>query len=61
MNLTDIGQLVHARREVLGLSQARLARLGEAPLSLIVAGLAEVVERTHTSPKTLWKHLAAWA
>jgi transcriptional regulator with XRE-family HTH domain len=28
MNLADIGQLVQARREGLGLSQARLARLG---------------------------------
>lgn len=28
MNLADIGQLVSARREALGLSQARLARLG---------------------------------
>lgn len=149
MNLTDIGHLVQARREALGLSQARLARLAglsratinqlengnlvdlgaaklmalldllgmdlaaqprepsthalallsqtasvsykqalppgdladalvdgalpsalvpqvatlldEAPLPLIVAGVAEVAERTHTPPKTLWKHLAAWA
>ncbi len=149
MNLVDIGQLVQARREALGLSQARLARLAglsratinqlengslvdlgaaklltllnllgldlaaqprppqahalallsqtasvsyrqallpsaladalvagdlppalvpqvatlldEAPLPLIVAGVAEVAERTHTPPKTLWKHLAAWA
>ena len=35
--------------------------LDEAPLSLIVAGVAEVAARTHTPPKTLWKHLAAWA
>jgi transcriptional regulator with XRE-family HTH domain len=149
MNLSDIGHLVQARREALGLSQARLARLAglsratinqlengslvdlgaaklmalldllgmdlaaqpraprkhalallsqtasvsykqalppgdladalvagalppalvpqvatlldEAPLPLIVAGVAEVAERTHTPPKTLWKHLAAWA
>ncbi len=149
MNLADIGQLVQARREALGLSQARLARLAglsratinqlengslvdlgaakllallnllgldlaaqpraphahalallsqtasvsyrqalqpgdladalvagtlppalvpqvatlldEAPLPLIVAGVAEVAERTHTPPKTLWKHLTAWA
>lgn len=33
----------------------------EAPLPLIVAGLAEVANRTHTPPKTLWKHLTAWA
>ena len=149
MNLADIGQLVQARREALGLSQARLARLAglsratinqlengslvdlgaakllallnllgldlaaqprapqthalamlsqtaivsyrqalqpgaladalvagtlppalvpqvatlldEAPLPLIVAGVEEVAERTHTPPKTLWKHLALWA
>jgi transcriptional regulator with XRE-family HTH domain len=149
MNLADIGQLVHSRREALGLSQARLARLAglsratinqlengnlvdlgaaklmmlldllgmdldarpraprpkafallsqtasvsykhalppgaladalvagtlppalvpqvatlldEAPLPLIVAGVAEVAQRTHTPPKTLWRHLAAWA
>ena len=149
MNLADMGQLVQARREVLGLSQARLARLSglsratinqlengtlvdlgthrllgllhvlgmdltaqtrtpstqalallsqtasvsyktslmpdalaqalvsgdlpdallpqvatlldEAPLPLIVSGLEEVAERTHTPPKTLWKHLTAWA
>lgn len=149
MNLADIGQLVQARREALGLSQARLARLAglsratinqlengslvdlgaakllallnllgldlaaqprarqahalallsqtasvsyrqalqpgaladalvagtlppalvpqvatlldEAPLPLIVAGVAEVAERTHTPPKALWKHLTAWA
>ncbi|MDQ7743217.1 helix-turn-helix transcriptional regulator [Hydrogenophaga pseudoflava] len=149
MNLADIGQLVQARREALGLSQARLARLAglsratinqlengslvdlgaakllallnllgldlaaqprasqahalallsqtasvsyrqalqpgaladalvagtlppalvpqvstlldEAPLPLIVAGVAEVAERTHTPPKRLWKHLTAWA
>ncbi len=35
--------------------------LDEAPLQLIVAGLEEVAERTHTPPKTLWKHLTAWA
>ena len=35
--------------------------LDEAPLPLIVAGVAEVAERTHTPPKTLWKHLTAWA
>ena len=149
MNLADIGQLVQARREALGLSQARLARLAglsratinqlengslvdlgaaklmalldllgmnlaaqprasraqalallsqtasvsykqalspgaladalvtgdlppalvpqvatlldEAPLPLIVASVAEVAERTQTPPKTLWKHLVAWA
>ncbi|MBX3611109.1 MAG: helix-turn-helix domain-containing protein [Hydrogenophaga sp.] len=149
MNLADIGQLVQARREALGLSQARLARLAglsratinqlengslvdlgaakllalltllgmdlaaqprapqaralallsqtasvsyrnalspgalavalvagdlppslvpqvatlldEAPLPLIVAGVVEVAERTHTPPKVLWKHLAQWA
>jgi transcriptional regulator with XRE-family HTH domain len=149
MNLADIGHLVQARREALGLSQARLARLAglsratinqlengslvdlgaaklmalldllgmdlaarprarrpralellsqtasvsyrnalppgaladalvagdlpptlvpqvatlldEAPLPLIVAGVAEVAQRTHTPPKTLWKHLAQWA
>ena len=149
MNLTDIGHLVQARREALGLSQARLARLGglsratinqlengslvdlgaaklmallnllgmdlaaqtrapraqalallsqtasvsyktalipealtralvdgtlpaalvpqvatlldEAPLPLIVASVEEVAQRTHTPPKTLWKHLTAWA
>ena len=149
MNLADIGQLVQARRDGLGLSQARLARLAglsratinqlengslvdlgaakllallnllgmdlaarprapqthaltllsqtasvsykhtlspsaladalvvgtlppalvpqvatlldEAPLALIVAGVAEVAERTHTPPKALWKHLTAWA
>lgn len=149
MNLADIGQLVQDRREALGLSQARLARLAglsratinqlengtlvdlgaaklmalldllgmdlatqpraprlhalallsqtasvsykhalpagaladalvagdlppelvpqvatlldEAPLPLIVAGVAEVAEHTQTPPKTLWKHLAAWA
>lgn len=149
MNLTDIGQITQARREALGLSQARLARLAglsratinqlengnlvdlgaaklmmlldllgmdldarpraprpkalallsqtasvsykhalppgaladalvagtlppalvpqvatlldEAPLPLIVAGVAEVAQRTHTPPKLLWKHLAAWA
>lgn len=149
MNLADIGQLVQARREALGLTQARLARLAglsratinqlengtlvdlgtakllvlldllgldlaaqprtprrralallsqtasvsyrhslepraladalatgelpatlipqvatlldEAPLPLIVAGVAEAAERTRTPPKTLWKHLATWA
>jgi transcriptional regulator with XRE-family HTH domain len=149
MNLADIGQLVQARREALGLSQARLARLGglsratvnqlengnlvdlgaaklmallnllgmdlaaqtrapraqalallsqtasvsyktaltpealtaalldgtlpaalvpqvatlldEAPLALIVAGVEEVAARTHTPPRTLWKHLTTWA
>lgn len=149
MNLADIGHLVQARREALGLSQARLARLGglsratinqlengslvdlgaaklmallnllgmdlaaqtrephtqalallgrtasvsyktalmpaalasalvdgalptalipqvatlldEAPLPLIVASVEEVAQRTHTPPKTLWKHLTAWA
>lgn len=149
MNLADIGHLVQARREALGLSQARLARLGglsratinqlengslvdlgaaklmallnllgmdlaaqiraprvralallsqtasvsyktalvpealaralvdgalpaalvpqvatlldEAPLSLIVASVEEVAARTHTPPKTMWKHLTAWA
>jgi transcriptional regulator with XRE-family HTH domain len=149
MNLADIGLLVQARREALGLSQARLAQMGglsratinqlengslvdlgaakliallnllgmdldaqtraprakalallsqtasvsyktallpealaralvdgalppalvaqvatlldEAPLPLIVAGVQEVAERTHTPPKTLWKHLTAWA
>lgn len=149
MNLADIGHLVQARREALGLSQARLALMGglsratinqlengslvdlgaaklmallnllgmdltaqsqapraralallsqtasvsyktallpealaralvdgalppalvpqvatlldEAPLPLIVAGVQEVAERTHTQPKTLWKHLTAWA
>lgn len=149
MNLADIGHLVQARREALGLSQARLARLGglsratinqlengslvdlgaaklmallnllgmdlaaqtrapraqalallsqtasvsyktalipealtralvdgtlpaalvpqvatlldEAPLQLIVASVEEVAQRTHTPPKTLWKHLTAWA
>ena len=149
MNLVDIGQLVQTRREALGLSQARLARLAglsratvnqlenghlvdlgaakllallnllglelatqprppqthalalltqtasvsykqalspgaladalvagqlppalvpqvatlldEAPLPLIVAGVAEVAERTQTPPKTLWKHLTTWA
>jgi transcriptional regulator with XRE-family HTH domain len=149
MNLTDIGQITQARREALGLSQARLARLAglsratinqlengnlvdlgaaklmmlldllgmdldarpraprpkalallsqtasvsykhalppgaladalvagtlppalvpqvatlldEAPLPLIVAGVAEVAQRTHTPPKLLWKHLATWA
>lgn len=149
MNLADIGHLVQARREALGLSQARLARLAglsratinqlengslvdlgatklmallsllgmdlaaqprtphahalallsqtasvsyknalppgalagalvtgalppalvpqvatlldEAPLPLIVAGVAEVAERTQTPPKALWKHLAQWA
>jgi transcriptional regulator with XRE-family HTH domain len=149
MNLADIGHLVQARREALGLSQARLARLAglsratinqlengslvdlgaaklmtllnllgmdlaaqtraprtkalallsqtasvsyktallpgaladalvagalppalvpqvatlldEAPLPLIVAGVEEVADRTHTPPKTLWKHLAHWA
>jgi hypothetical protein len=35
--------------------------LDEAPLQLIVAGVAEVAERTHTPPKTIWKHLAQWA
>ena len=35
--------------------------LDEAPLPLIVAGVQEVAERTHTPPKTLWKHLMAWA
>lgn len=29
MNLVDIGRLVHQRRQALGLSQARLARMGE--------------------------------
>lgn len=149
MNLTDIGQLVQTRREALGLSQARIARmaglsratinqlengslvdlgaaklmalldllgmdlaaqpraprahalallsqtasvsyrqalppgalanalvagnlppalvpqvatlLDEAPLPLIVASVEEVAARTQTPPKTLWKHLAAWA
>jgi transcriptional regulator with XRE-family HTH domain len=149
MNLADIGHLVQTRREALGLSQARLARLGglsratinqlengslvdlgaaklmvllnllgmdlaaqtrapraqalallsqtasvsyktalipealtralvdgalpaalvpqvatlldEAPLPLIVASVEEVAARTHTPPKTLWKHLTAWA
>ncbi|MCB2018051.1 MAG: helix-turn-helix transcriptional regulator [Hydrogenophaga sp.] len=149
MNLADIGHLVQSRREALGLSQARLARLAglsratvnqlengslvdlgaaklmgllnlldidlaaqvraprkralellgrtasvsyktallpealtsalvtgalppdlvpqvatlldEAPLPLIVAGVEEAARRTHTPPKTLWKHLAAWA
>lgn len=149
MNLADIGHLVQARREALGLSQARLARLAglsratinqlengnlvdlgaaklmallnllgmdlaaqtraprtqalallsqtasvsyktaltpealsnalvdgalpaalvpqvatlldEAPLALIVAGVEEVASRTHTPPKTLWKHLTTWA
>ena len=35
--------------------------LDEAPLPLIVAGVAEVAERTQTPPKTLWKHLTTWA
>ena len=35
--------------------------LDEASLPLIVAGVAEVAERTQTPPKTLWKHLTAWA
>lgn len=35
--------------------------LDEAPLPLIVAGVAEVAQRTHTPPKALWKHLAQWA
>ena len=35
--------------------------LDEAPLPLIVAGVAEVALRTHTPPKLLWKHLATWA
>ncbi|PUE34211.1 helix-turn-helix transcriptional regulator [Limnohabitans sp. Hippo3] len=149
MNLTDIGLLIQTRREALGLSQARLARLSglsratinqlengslvdlgthrllgllhllgmdltaqtrtprtqalallsqttsvsyktalmpdalaqalisgelpdallpqvstlldEAPLPLIVSGLEEVAQRTHTPPKTLWKNLTAWA
>lgn len=149
MNLADIGHLVQARREALGLSQARLARLAglsratinqlengslvdlgaakllallnllgmdlaaqarapqaqalallsqtvsvsyktalrpdaladalvagalpqalvphvatmldEAPLPLILAGVEEVAQRTRTPPKTLWKHLTAWA
>ncbi|MBD8049080.1 helix-turn-helix transcriptional regulator [Limnohabitans radicicola] len=149
MNLTDIGLIVQTRREALGLSQARLARLSglsratinqlengslvdlgthrllgllhllgmdltaqtrtprtkalallsqtasvsyktalmpdalaqalvsgelpdallpqvstlldEAPLPLIVSGLEEVAQRTHTPPKTLWKNLTAWA
>jgi len=149
MNLVDIGLLVQARREALGLSQARLARLSglsratinqlengclvdlsthrllgllqllgmdltaqarkpqpqalallsqtasvsyktallpdalaqalvsgdlpdalvaqvstlidEAPLPLIVAGIEEVAQRTHTTPKALWKNLTTWA
>lgn len=149
MNLTDIGHLVQTRREALGLSQARLARLSglsratinqlengslvdlgasrlirllnllgmdlsahsvtpgtpaltllsqtasvsyktalmpdalakalvsghlpdalvpqvstlldEAPLPLIVSSVEEVAQRTHTPPKTVWKHLTAWA
>lgn len=149
MNLADIGLLVQARREALGLSQARLARLSglsratinqlengclvdlgthrllgllhllgldlaaqtrtphtqalamlsqtasvsyktalvpdalaqalasgelpdallpqvstlldEAPLPLIVSGVEEAAQRTHTPPKTLWKNLTAWA
>lgn len=35
--------------------------LDEAPLPLIVSGLEEVAQRTHTPPKTLWKNLTAWA
>jgi transcriptional regulator with XRE-family HTH domain len=149
MNLADIGLLIQARREALGLSQARLARLSglsratinqlekgslvdlgthrllgllhllgmdltaqtckphaqaltllsqtasvsykiallpdalaqalvsgelpdallpqvstlldEAPLPLIVSGLEEVAQRTHTPPKALWKNLTSWA
>lgn len=35
--------------------------IDEAPLPLIVSGLEEVAQRTHTPPKTLWKNLTAWA
>jgi transcriptional regulator with XRE-family HTH domain len=35
--------------------------LDEAPLQLIVACVEEVATRSHTSPKTLWKHLSKWA
>lgn len=35
--------------------------LDEAPLPLIVSGLEEVAQSTHTPPKTLWKNLTAWA
>lgn len=35
--------------------------LDEAPLPLILAAVEQVAQQTHTSPKTLWKHLAQWA
>ena len=35
--------------------------LDEAPLPLIVSGLEEVAQRTHTPPKALWKNLTNWA
>ena len=35
--------------------------IDEAPLPLIVSGLEEVAQRTHTPPTTLWKNLTAWA
>lgn len=52
MNLTDIGQLVQARRQALA---------SDALAYAWVAGVAEVAERTHTPPKMLWKQLTAWA
>ena len=35
--------------------------LDEAPLSLILATVEQVARKTHTPPKTLWKHLVQWA
>ena len=35
--------------------------LDEAPLSMIVAAVAEVAAATHQPPKRLWKHLIHWA
>jgi transcriptional regulator with XRE-family HTH domain len=35
--------------------------LDEAPLPLILATVEQVARKTHTPPKTLWKHLVQWA
>lgn len=51
-----------SRATINPLENGSLVDLGAAKLlALIVASVAEVAERTQTSPKTLWKHLAAWA
>lgn len=35
--------------------------LDEAPLPLILGAVEQVARKTHTPPKTLWKHLVQWA